>query len=60
MSNEPALNTEARLYRDEHGLEYPVTHWFDGNGADCDPDEAVTAVAGCEGRWFSLTLKDFR
>ena len=54
-----AINVEGRLYRDKHGFEHPVTHWFDENGADCDPEEATVCVAGSEGRWFAIRLSDF-
>ena len=56
---QPALNLEERLYRDENGLEYPVANWMDFNGRECEPEEAVVCVAGCEGRWFALKLIDF-
>ncbi len=54
-----ALNIEARRYRDADGFTHPVTHWFDINNADCDPEEAIKFVAGSEGRWFGGLVEDY-
>jgi hypothetical protein len=54
-----ALNVKDELYRDEFGFEYPITNWIDFEGDECAPEDAVVAVAGCNGRWFPLLLADF-
>jgi len=56
MSGQPAINMAKRLYRDEHGLEYPISGWVDSMGCDCEPEHAVAAWAGHEGRWIALEL----
>lgn len=30
------------------GTILPITDWFDSNGDDCEPDEAVMVVAGSD------------
>lgn len=35
----------------------PITSWFDDEGEDCDPDDAIVCVAGSEGLgWVTITL----
>lgn len=35
----------------------PVTHWFDWQGFDCEPDDAETCVCGDEDHgWFVVEL----
>lgn len=43
-----------------NGLLYPITHFFDADGDECGPDEAVTAVAGCGNTWFTVLLTQYR
>jgi hypothetical protein len=39
-----------------------VTDWFDSEGDECPPCEAVACIAGpdIEGRWYSISLSDFQ
>lgn len=45
----------------EDGQELPVTHCFDGDGDDCEPDDAIAAVAGPDrdGLWLQINLSAF-
>lgn len=45
----------------EDGQELPVTHWFDIDGDDCEPDDAVSVVAGPDrdGLWLAIDLSAF-
>lgn len=54
-----AVNLTDRLYVDETGAVFPITNLFDCEGDECEPGEAVSAVAGSKGRWFAITLSDF-
>jgi len=54
-----AINVERRLFCDQAGDVFPIISWFDGDGDECDPEEAVAAVAGTEGRWYCLDLSEF-
>ena len=56
---ESAVNVQQRLYLDTNGETYPITNFFDQDGDECSPDEAVTAVAGRDDCWFSIVLADF-
>lgn len=38
----------------------PITHFFDKMGEDCEPDDAVSCVAGSEKYgWFIVDLENF-
>lgn len=54
-----ALNVRDGLFMDGDGNVYPVTNWFDADGDECEREDAVTAVAGEGGCWFSITLSEF-
>lgn len=43
------------------GEELAVTNWFDADGDECQPGNAVVAVAGPdkEGRWYAIDLSEF-
>jgi hypothetical protein len=42
----------------EGGQSIPVEQWFDVDGEDCGPDEAVSCVAGpdSENNWLAINL----
>lgn len=54
-----AINVAQALYLDCDGETYPITNWFDEDGDECPREDAVVAVAGKGGCWFSLVLADF-
>jgi hypothetical protein len=54
-----AINLAQRLFMDSDGYTHPVVAMFDVDGEECEPAEAVSAVAGTEGRWFCLDLPTF-
>lgn len=54
-----SINLGQRLFIDSDGFVHPIVAMFDCDGEDCQPREAVSAVAGSEGRWFALDLSDF-
>ncbi len=54
-----AINLGQRLFVDEDGETWPIVLLFDGDGEECSPAEAVSAVAGTEGRWYALDLSEF-
>lgn len=40
--------------------QVPVTHWFDWQGFDCEPVDALSCVCGDEQHgWFVLDLSNF-
>lgn len=53
------INMAQRLYMADDGALFPVTNWFDRDGDECEPEDAVTAVAGEGGCWFALDLATF-
>lgn len=54
-----AINIGRALFVATDGETYPITNWFDADGDECAPEDAIAAVAGVEGRWFALDLRDF-
>lgn len=54
-----SVNLGLRLFIDQHGDTWPVVAMFDHDGEECDPPEAVSAVAGTEGQWYAIDLHDF-
>lgn len=54
-----AINLEQRIFICVDGLIHPVVSIFDSDGVDCSPKDAVSAVAGSEGRWFAIDLSEF-
>lgn len=54
-----AVNLGQRLYICPDGFTHPVVTMFDSEGDECDCADAVSAVAGTEGRWFVLDLSNF-
>lgn len=54
-----AVNLGSRLAALESGDIVEITNLFDSDGNDCDPDDAITAVAEFAGRWIVIDLRDF-
>lgn len=59
MPDLSAVNIEQRLFCDSDGFVHPITNWLDADGDECEPEDAVAAVAGTEGRWFAFALSEF-
>lgn len=53
-----AVNLIARLVLTDTGHVYPITNFFDDYGDECEPDEALQAVAGADGTWFTFDPHD--
>lgn len=42
------------------GTEIPITNYFDEWGEECEPDDAVTCVAGSDSYgWITIDLTEF-
>jgi len=54
-----AINLGQCLFMDQVGDTYPIVSMFDCDGGECGPHDAVSAVAGTEGRWYALDLSQF-
>ncbi len=55
MPDTPA-DFEMGTFIDQDGGVWPVTHYFDADGYECDADDAVTAVAGAGDKWFAFDV----
>jgi hypothetical protein len=55
------INVWQRIAITEDGQELPVTHCFDSDGDECDPEDAVAVVAGPDrdGRWLQIDMTAF-
>ena len=56
-----AINRKHGLAIMDDGALVPVAVWFDRNGEECGPDEAIVAVVGpdAEGWWHPISLAVF-
>jgi hypothetical protein len=43
-----------------NGVVYPITHFFDEWGDDCEPGEALTCLAGAGKTWFTINLTQYQ
>lgn len=53
------INHDLGVFLDIHGFEYPVVMYLDANGNECPKEDGDYAIAGVEGRWFTLDLSEF-
>lgn len=59
MSQVEMINHDAGIFIDQHGFQYPVVMYLDADGEESPKSEGEYAVAGIEGRWFTLVLSEF-
>jgi len=59
--NIEAINRSTRLALLDTGETIPITDWFEMDGYNCDPSEAVVCVAGpcSNGKWYSIDLRQY-
>lgn len=52
------IDINNRVVHLESGETLPVTHWFDGDGFDCTPNESCALVCGPDRNdmWLSLEV----
>jgi hypothetical protein len=48
--------TNLGIFIDQDGGVWPITHYFDEDGNECGPEDAVSAVAGAGDTWYGLRL----
>ena len=53
-----AINLTARLVLIHTGECLPITNFYDWGGEECEPDEAMQAVAGHGNTWISFDPHD--
>ncbi len=53
------INHDRGIFIDQHGFEYPVVCYLDSEGEQCPREDGDYAIAGVEGRWFTLVLSEF-
>lgn len=53
------VNHDLGLFMDHNGFEYPIVCYLDADGDECPKENGDYAVAGVEGRWFTLVLSEF-
>jgi len=53
------VNHDKGVFLDCHGIEYPIVCYLDCDGDECPKEDGDYAVAGAEGRWFTLVLSEF-
>jgi len=53
------ISHDLGMFIDQHGFEYPVVMYLDADGEECPKEQGDYAIAGVEGRWFTLVLSEF-
>ena len=53
------INHDAGVFIDADGFQYPVVMYLDADGNECPKDEGDYAIAGVEGRWYTLDISEF-
>jgi hypothetical protein len=54
------VHRRKRIAVASNGVAYPITHFFDEWGDDCEPEVALTCVAGAGRTWFTVDLTRFQ
>lgn len=56
-----AINRTRRIAILNCDCQIPVTEWFDAEGKDCDPEDAIVCVCGDDAHgWFTVDLEEFK
>jgi hypothetical protein len=53
------INRRQAIAIKDDGARLPITHWFDNDGDECQPNEAVSCVAEYGDRFVTIDLRDF-
>lgn len=53
------INRRRGIAVTRNGDRLAITHWFDDDGEDCQPDEAVSCVAEYGSKFITVDLRDF-
>lgn len=53
------VHRERRIVIDDKGNRGVILSFYDTDGEDCDPQEAVTCVAECAGKFYAIDLRDY-
>lgn len=54
------IDHDKRILVFDDGASLPITHYFDIEGDDCEPDDAVSCVAGADGQgWYTIDLRHY-
>ena len=53
------INHDIGIFRDHNGFDYPIICYLDSEGDKCHKEHGDYAIAGIEGRWFTLVLSEF-
>lgn len=59
MINIEAINVSKRVALSEDGEVFPMETFFDGDGEECEPEDAVLIVCGKGNRWFHVAPADY-
>lgn len=64
MQDDPycdAINLASATAILDNGDTIPIVAWFDADGEDCEPGEAIVCVAGpcSNGKWYTIEILQF-
>lgn len=55
-----SVNRQTRIALSEDNIVYPIIAFYNDDHEQCEPEEAVTCVAGSDSiGWIALSLHDF-
>lgn len=53
------VNRQQRIVIDDEGNRGVILGFYDADGDDCEPQEAVSCVAECAGSFYAINLQDY-
>lgn len=53
------VHRECRIVIDDNGNQGVILNFFDADGDDCEPEEAVACVAECAGKFWAINLREY-
>lgn len=53
------INLNLDAFIDSNGCAHRIYKYFNSYGDECEKYDAVTAVAGSEGLWFSIKINEY-
>lgn len=53
------IHRNLRIVIDDNGNQGTILSYYNTDGDDCEPGDAVACVAECAGKFYAINLKDY-
>ena len=53
------VHRERRIVIDDKGNQGVILSFYDTDGYECEPEEAVACVAECAGKFWAIDLREY-